>query len=53
MLGYRLFNTTLQGPGQIWISSMPMEKLRKLFPQQQKKQKKGAAGVAGALIANA
>lgn len=31
--GEGLFNTTLKGPGRIVLCSMPLEKLRKLFPR--------------------
>lgn len=32
--GEGLFNTTLTGPGKIWIQSMSIDKMRKLFPPQ-------------------
>ena len=43
--GEGLFNTTLKGPGRIVLCSMPLEKLRKLFPRPAPKG--GAAGDAG------
>jgi uncharacterized protein (AIM24 family) len=37
--GEGLFNTTLRGPGRIILCSMPLEKLRKLFPRPPRKHK--------------
>jgi len=31
--GEGLFSTTLQGPGRVILQSMPLEKIRALFPQ--------------------
>lgn len=44
-----MFNTALKGPGTVWLSSMPMEKLRKLFYRPQKKNNRNGAdrGAAG------
>jgi uncharacterized protein (AIM24 family) len=49
--GEGMYNTTLKGPGRIILCSMPLEKLRKLFPRPPPKKKSdGAAGaVAGAI----
>jgi uncharacterized protein (AIM24 family) len=30
--GQGLFNTTMTGPGKIWLQSMSIDKMRKLFP---------------------
>lgn len=30
--GEGLFNTTMRGPGKIWLQSMGIDKMRKLFP---------------------
>ena len=30
--GEGLFNTTFTGPGKIWIQSLSIDKMRKLFP---------------------
>jgi uncharacterized protein (AIM24 family) len=30
--GQGLFNTTFTGPGKVWIQSMSIDKMRKLFP---------------------
>jgi uncharacterized protein (AIM24 family) len=30
--GEGLFNTTMTGPGKIWIQSMSIDKMRRLFP---------------------
>lgn len=48
----RLFNVALKGPGKVWISSMPMEKLQALFPrpQPQKKKKNAAGALASAAL---
>lgn len=35
---YRLFNTALRGPGLVILCSLPLNKLRRLFPQQQEKK---------------
>lgn len=45
--GEGLFNTTLKGPGRIILCSMPIDKLRKLFPtpRQPKGNKDATAGV--------
>lgn len=37
--GEGLFNTTLKGPGRIILCSMPLEKLRALFPRPQRREK--------------
>lgn len=37
--GEGLFNTELVGPGEVWLSSMPIEKLRRLFPRRAHKKK--------------
>jgi uncharacterized protein (AIM24 family) len=37
--GEGLFNTTLKGPGRIILCSMPLEKLRALFPRPPQKGK--------------
>merc|ERR1712216_898860 len=36
--GEGLFNTQLKGPGLVLLQSMPIEKLRKLFPKQKEKK---------------
>jgi uncharacterized protein (AIM24 family) len=38
--GEGMFNTVLTGPGMVYLQSMPIEKLRRLFPQKKKKDKK-------------
>lgn len=49
--GEGLFNTTLKGPGRIILCSMPLEKLRALFPRPDPPRKKGAAeSVVGAVL---
>jgi uncharacterized protein (AIM24 family) len=30
--GEGVFNTTMKGPGKIWLQSMGIDKMRKLFP---------------------
>ena len=35
--GEGMFNTVLTGPGTVYLQSMPIEKLRRLFPQKKKK----------------
>lgn len=42
--GEGLFNTTLKGPGRIILCSMPLEKLRALFPRPARRQKPETAG---------
>jgi len=37
--GEGLFNTVLTGPGTVYLQSMPIEKLRRLFPQRKNKSK--------------
>jgi len=32
--GEGLFNTTMTGPGKIWIQSLSIDKMRRLFPPQ-------------------
>jgi uncharacterized protein (AIM24 family) len=46
---FRLFNTTLKGPGRIIICSMPLEKLRALFPRPQKREKADAGAAAAGM----
>ncbi|GMH76907.1 hypothetical protein TrVE_jg9196 [Triparma verrucosa] len=41
--GEGAFNTVLTGPGKVWLQSMPIEKLRALFPAP-KKNEGGAGG---------
>jgi hypothetical protein len=41
---FSLFNTTLKGPGRIILCSMPLEKLRALFPRPARTQKPETAG---------
>lgn len=48
--GEGMFSTTLKGPGRIILSSMPLEKLRLLFPRPPQKKGKGN-DVAGAAMA--
>jgi len=48
-----LFNTALKGPGTVWLSSMPMEKLRKLFLMKPPKQRKAAGADGGQAGGNA
>jgi hypothetical protein len=43
----RLFNTTLTGPGRIWIQSMSIDKLRRLFPPQTSSSSNGSSGDSG------
>jgi uncharacterized protein (AIM24 family) len=40
--GEGIFNTTLKGPGRIILCSMPIEKLRKLFPRPAPKSQSAA-----------
>jgi len=48
--GQDAFQTALKGPGEVWLSSMPIEKLRQIFATNGERKKKGAAeGVAAAL----
>jgi uncharacterized protein (AIM24 family) len=42
-----LFNTTLTGPGRIWIQSMSIDKLRRLFPPQTSSSSNGSSGDSG------
>ena len=39
--GEGAFNTVLTGPGKIWLQSMPIEKLRALFPKPPENKKSG------------
>eukprot|EP00540_Astrosyne_radiata_P011672 CAMPEP_0116851304 /NCGR_PEP_ID=MMETSP0418-20121206/16640_1 /TAXON_ID=1158023 /ORGANISM="Astrosyne radiata, Strain 13vi08-1A" /LENGTH=217 /DNA_ID=CAMNT_0004483295 /DNA_START=255 /DNA_END=908 /DNA_ORIENTATION=+ len=42
--GEGLFNTTMTGPGKIWLQSMSIDKMRKLFPPNVVKNSKGGDG---------
>lgn len=48
--GEGLFNTTLKGPGRVILCSMPIEKLRALFPRPPPKKKKNGVD---AIVSNA
>ena len=51
--GAGLFNTTMTGPGKIWLQSMSIDKMRLLFPPNV--QKSGGAtdgGDAGSIVAS-
>ncbi|GMI39436.1 hypothetical protein TeGR_g2537, partial [Tetraparma gracilis] len=45
--GEGAFNTVLTGPGKIWMQSMPIEKLRSLFPAPPKEGEGGGGGDGG------
>jgi uncharacterized protein (AIM24 family) len=45
--GEGMFNTVLTGPGKIWMESMPIEKLRALFPPEQEPGQGGSGGDGG------
>ncbi len=45
--GEGAFNTVLTGPGKIWLQSMPIEKLRALFPPPPKEGQAGGGGDGG------
>ena len=42
--GQGLFNTTFTGPGKVWIQSMSIDKMRKLFPPKVVEQGGNTAG---------
>jgi len=42
--GEGAFNTVLTGPGKVWLQSMPIEKLRALFPPPPKENQGGNGG---------
>jgi uncharacterized protein (AIM24 family) len=42
--GQGLFNTTMTGPGKIWLQSMSIDKMRLLFPPQVQQQGGGGSG---------
>mmetsp|Transcript_11925 Transcript_11925/g.24386 ORF Transcript_11925/g.24386 Transcript_11925/m.24386 type:complete len:265 (+) Transcript_11925:57-851(+) len=42
--GEGAFNTVLTGPGKVWLQSMPIEKLRALFPTPSKPRSGGDGG---------
>jgi uncharacterized protein (AIM24 family) len=42
--GEGLFNTTFTGPGKIWIQSLSIDKMRKLFPPKQNNSGDGGGG---------
>jgi len=50
--GAGLFNTTLKGPGIVYLCSMPMEKLRALFPRPAPKKKNQNASATAVAVAN-
>jgi uncharacterized protein (AIM24 family) len=41
--GEGVFNTTMTGPGKIWIQSMGIDKMRRLFPPNVQQQNNGTA----------
>ena len=43
--GEGLFNTKMSGPGKVWIQSMGIDKMRKLFPPTVVKKSDGGSGV--------
>jgi uncharacterized protein (AIM24 family) len=45
--GEGLFNTTVTGPGKIWIQSMGIDKMRRLFPPNVQKSGGGVEADAG------
>ena len=45
--GEGVFNTTLTGPGRIWIQSMSIDKMRRLFPPNVQKQGDSGGGDSG------
>jgi uncharacterized protein (AIM24 family) len=48
--GQGLFNTTFTGPGKIWLQSLSIDKMRKLFPPkvQQSNSNSGDSGLLSA-----
>ena len=45
--GEGAFNTLMRGPGKIYLQSMPIEKLRSLFPKPPDQKEGGAGGGGG------
>ncbi|GKY95374.1 hypothetical protein MPSEU_000499100 [Mayamaea pseudoterrestris] len=45
--GEGIFNTTMTGPGKIWIQSMGIDKMRRLFPPNVQKQGDNSGGGLG------
>jgi hypothetical protein len=45
--GEGLFNTTMTGPGKIWIQSLSIDKMRTLFPPNVQQQGSSAEGGGG------
>lgn len=48
--GEGLFNTALKGPGKVILSSMPLNKIRRLFPVARPAKKKNPAEAAAAAV---
>jgi len=45
--GEGIFNTIMTGPGKIWIQSLSIDKMRKLFPPRVIQQGGGGGGDGG------
>ena len=45
--GEGVFNTTMTGPGKIWIQSMGIDKMRRLFPPNVQQKNDGSNGDGG------
>jgi len=50
--GEGLFNTTMTGPGTIWLQSLSIDKMRKLFPPKLESRGGGSGGDSGGDVGN-